>query len=193
MIPLNWGIDGEVAHGSRTNILWIAAMGPAILGLLTLVPRIDPRKGNFEKFRGFYDAMCLFVMAFMLVIAAVILSESFFPGRLRVEFATVALCGLLFAFIGNIMPKFRSNFFAGIRTPWTLSSDAVWNRTHRLAGRIWFAGGLLTVLAAFILSGPALFAALMATIAVMTVIPVVMSYVWYRREAQGGSEARESS
>jgi len=156
-------------------------MSPANAALFMVLPVIDPRKRNIEKFRGFYDAFCLFMMAFMLGVIGIILSESFNPGKLRVEFLVTAGCGLLFVFVGNMMPKFKSNFFAGIRTPWTLSSNEVWQRTHRLAGFAWVSGGVLIIALSFILRNVALYAALLGIIALVTVLPIVMSYIWYQK------------
>jgi uncharacterized membrane protein len=105
------------------------------------------------------------------------------PGRIPVSSAIVAACGLLFAFIGNMLPKFKSNFFAGIRTPWTLSSDEVWQKTHRLAGFMWFFAGILIIALSFFMRGTefALYTAMMIITAVIAVIPLVMSFIWYQK------------
>ena len=180
MIPMHWGLRG-VRYDPKANIWWLAGMSPVLAGLLLVLPKVDPRKQNYEKFRGFYDALCLCIMILMLGVLGLVLSESFNPGRLRVEFVAVALLGLLFVFLGNMMPKIKSTFFVGIRTPWTLSNNEVWNKTHRLGGFLWFFGGLLIFVLGFFLNGVALFAALSAIIAAMVLVPVVMSYVWYRK------------
>ena len=180
-IPMHWNLEGEARHDPRVNIWWLAALPSLIAGLFMILPKIDPRKRNYEKFRGFYDAFCLFMMIFLLVVVGMILSESFNPGRIHVGFVAVALCGLLFAFIGNMMPKMKSNFFMGIRTPWTLSSNEVWNRTHRLGGLLWFFGGLLIIALGFFLDYIVLFVIFSAIVAVIVIVPVVMSYVWYRK------------
>jgi len=184
-IPMHWGLGGEIRHDHRANIWWLAGMSPVIAGLFMVLPKIDPRKRNYEKFRGFYDAFCLLMMIFLLGVVGIILSESFNPGRIRVEVVAVALCGLLFVFLGNMMPKIKSTFFIGIRTPWTLSNNEVWNKTHRLGGFLWFFGGLLIIALSFFLGGIALFAALFAIIAIMVLVPMAMSYVWYRKLPEG--------
>jgi uncharacterized membrane protein len=86
--------------------------------------------------------------------------------------------GVLMAVLGNFMGKFRKNFFIGIRTPWTLASDEVWLRTHRLAGKLMVAGGAVVVLTSFSkeLIGVAIAAILIASFA-----PLVYSYVIYKR------------
>jgi len=180
-IPMNWGLDGEVLRGHRMNIWWLAGLSPLIAGLFMVIPKIDPRKKNYEKFRGFYDAFCLLMMLVILGIVGLVLSESLNPGRIQVEFVVVLICGVLFAFLGNMMPKVKSTFFVGIRTPWTLSNNEVWNKTHRLGGFLFFFGGLLIIAISFFLSGIVLFAILFAIIAIIVLVPVVMSYVWYRK------------
>ena len=180
MVPMHWGMGGRVRYDPKVHIWWLAALSPLLAGLFMLLPKIDPRKKNYEKFRGFYDGFVIVMMLFMLGIVGMVLSESFNPGRLQIEFVVVAACGLLFAFLGNMMPKIKSNFFMGIRTPWTLSSTDVWNKTHRLGGFLWLFGGLLVFALSFILSGTALFVALMIIIAIMALIPIVMSYIWHR-------------
>ena len=156
-------------------------MAPALALLLMLLPRIDPRKKNYEKFRGLYDGFALFMMIFMLGLVALVISESLNPGKFSVEFVIVTACGLLFVFIGNMMPKVKSNFFVGVKTPWALSNSEVWNKTHRLAGYLFFFGGLLTFVISFFLREYALFITLMVIVTVMVIVPTVMSYVWFKK------------
>jgi len=185
-IPVHWNLDGTVNYGAR-SMLWLLGGLPIVLWcLFVLLPKIDPRRENYGKFRGVYDAFNAVMMLFFLGITCVTISESLYPGRISVAAVITAGCGLLFAFIGNMMPKFKSNFFVGIKTPWTLSSSEVWNRTHRFAGYLWFAGGIVIVpLAVLLPSENLLFGLFMAIILVMAFLPMVMSYVWYRREQKG--------
>ena len=180
-IPTNWGFNGEILYGSKTTLWWLSGISPVLAVMLMLLPKIDPRKKNYGKFRGLYDGFALFMMIFMLGLVALVISESLNPGKFSVEFVIVAACGLLFIFIGNMMPKVKSNFFVGIRTPWALSNTEVWNKTHRLGGYLFFFGGLLTFVIAFFLREYALFITLMVIVAVMVIVPTVMSYVWFRK------------
>ena len=84
------------------------------------------------------------------------------------------------------MPKFKSNFFAGTRTPWSLSDPDVWNRTQRLSGRIFFALGLALLPAGLLLPEEAMFAILLAGVAAVVIAPTVMSYLWYRQKHPEG-------
>ena len=180
-VPTNWGFNGEISYGSKSTLWWLAGMSPALAALFMLLPKIDPRKKNYEIFREIYDGFTLFMALFMLGLVALVISESLNPGRLSVELVIVVACGLLFAFIGNMMPKVKSNFFVGVKTPWALSNTEVWNKTHRLAGYLFFFGGLLTVLIAFFLREHALFITLMVIVAIISIVPVVMSYIWFKK------------
>jgi uncharacterized membrane protein len=183
LIPMNWGFDGRVSYDAKVNIWWIAGMSPAIALLFLAIPKIDPRKKNYEKFRGFYDGFCLFMMLFLLGMTIIIISEALTPGRIAVSTVIVASTGLLFIFLGNMMPKIKNNFFVGIRTPWTLSSVEVWNKTHRLGGYLWFFAGFLIVALSFLMREHevALYVTFMAIVFVIAILPAVMSYVWYQK------------
>lgn len=180
-IPTNWSVSGEIAYGSKTTLWWLAGISPVLAALLMAVPKIDPRKRNYEKFRGFYDAFAPFIMVFLFAMVALIISESLNPGRIPVAKTVTAGLGLLYAFIGNIMPKFKSNFFIGIKTPWTLSSDEVWKKTHRLGGFLFFFGGIATVIMVLLVEEIPMFIGLGVITAAAAIGPVVMSYVWYKR------------
>lgn len=84
--------------------------------------------------------------------------------------------GVIFAAVGNYLPKIRRNTLTGIRLPWTLMDDEVWNKTHRFSGPVWVLGGLLLIVCGLIGAGPALpVAAIVAVIAVPTVYSLAVS------------------
>jgi uncharacterized membrane protein len=86
--------------------------------------------------------------------------------------------GVLFLIIGNFLGKLTKNYFAGIRTPWTLENDEVWHRTHRLGGKLFVLGGLFTIVSAFMGMG---LPVLIATVAATTIVTTAYSYVIYRK------------
>ena len=94
--------------------------------------------------------------------------------------------GLLFLILGNYLPKIRRNRTMGIKLPWTLASEENWTRTHRAAGFTWVAAGLLMVVSAFWqLHGPTVTVVLLA---LAVGIPVLYSYLYYRRHEKGGAQ-----
>jgi len=179
-IPIHWSLDGSVQYGSHFT-LWInGSMGILFAILFPILRKIDPRSKNYDKFGKYYDEFQIFMMLFFIALTSVIVSESLNPGRINVEMVIVLLVGILFAIVGNMMPKFKNNFFIGIRTPWTLANEEVWNRTHRLGGIMWFFGGLVIIAAAILLSSGALFTVVMGVTLTITIVPAFMSYFWFR-------------
>lgn len=184
-VPVNWGFHGQVSYDDKSTLWMLTLLSPLLLFLFRAFPRVDPRKKNYAKFQGYYDGFCLFMLLFLLCLDCLILSESLWPGRIAVWRVIVMAVGVLFMVLGNIMPKFKNNFFAGIRTPWTLSDPDVWNRTNRLGGRCLFLLGLVMLPAGLLLGEQLTFALLMAGIAVVVLVPVVLSYVWYQKKQKG--------
>ena len=180
-IPTNWGIDGEVSYGSKNNIWIIAGMSPFLAGMFQVLPMIDPKRKNYSKFPEVYQSFQLFMQVFLLVTTSIIVVESFRPGTIRVSTVIPAMCGILFMTLGNMMPKFRQNFFCGFRTPWALSDETVWNKTHRLGGRLMFGAGILGFAGAFLPGDRAKMILLFVPVMAATIIPYIMSYVWFRR------------
>lgn len=183
-VAMHWNLDGSVNYGHKAQLFMIAGMAPLLAALFYAVPYIDPKKRSYEKFSGSYKVFQLFLMVFLLLVTGIILVEGLRPGTLRVEKCVIALVAALFIVIGNMMPKFRQNFFCGIKTPWALSSEKVWNRTHRLGGRLMFAAGILGLVSVFLPSAAA-FTVVLGSVLVAVAVPSVMSYFWYQRESNG--------
>jgi uncharacterized membrane protein len=91
-----------------------------------------------------------------------------------------ALMGVFFIFMGNILHSIKPNYFAGIRTPWTLESEETWRKTHQLGGKIWFFGGFVMVLNGLVVPFPASTFVMMGLLFIMCIIPVVYSYTYYQ-------------
>ena len=168
-VPTHWGFSGSADQYSPRWVLWmLAAVNPLICLLMAFFPKADPKSGNYQKFRGSYwvfqFAMALFLDALM---------------------ALTLLEALLV--VGNMMPKFRQTYFCGIKTPWTLASERVWTRTHRLGGRLYFVAGICVFAGAFAVTTVG-FAVLLAAVIAAAVIPAVMSYVWFRQEQKGQAQ-----
>ena len=97
--------------------------------------------------------------------------------------------GVLFIVIGNLLPRARPNWFVGIRTPWTLSSDRVWEKTHRFGGHVFVAAGMLMLLSGLVVA-PWAHAALSIIIAICAASVVIYSYVEWKREQNPASAPR---
>lgn len=178
-VPVHWDVHGQAnGHASR---LWAVAMWPlliaALAGLTALLPAISPRRFEIKPFAGIYGALMLAIQGVMLVLGMAAMAAG--AGH-AVPMTTIALLavGVLLMVLGNYMGKLRRNFFMGIRTPWTLASEAVWERTHRLAGWLFVLAGVAMVIAAPI---PAVRWLSLGVVAVACLAPAVCSYFIYRR------------
>ena len=184
-VPMHWGIDGNVdRYGDKIELFLLAGMNILMFVLMHGVPKIDPKRVSYEKFQGTHEWIIIWIMAFFTVIMGVTLMEALHPGRFEMGKVVCTMVGFLFITMGSMMHKVKRNFFTGIKTPWSLSSDEVWDKTHRLSGKCFVLGGIFMVIAALVGTGKIMFAATIGVIIVITVVPIVMSYIWYQKEME---------
>jgi uncharacterized membrane protein len=146
----------------------------AVLYVLTMIlPKIDPKKSNYKRFEGTYFKMMNGILLFLFMIQVLQIASSL--GKVNPAYVIPELVGILFIFIGNFSPKFKPNYFVGIRTPWTLASEEVWKKTHRFGGKVFVILGLLLLAVPLI---PVVLQAyyVMAVIVVGLVLIVLSSY-----------------
>lgn len=184
IVPMHWDLQGEVnGWGPKwTLFLFGPGMMLFIVLLFAALPWLSPRKFEVDSFRATY----LYIMMALVALLAYVHLLILFSALGMVVDVSRALEGgicLLLALLGNVMGKVRRNFFVGIRTPWTLANEQVWNATHRFAGKTIFAGGLLGLFAV-ILRAP--FWLPIAAIIVATLIPAAYSLVFYKRLERNG-------
>lgn len=185
-IPVHWGMDGRpdpfAPKDAAIAMLMIVPGAIFLTGIiLALVPSLDPRKGNIEIGRKAYLATWIGTAALLATVHAGVCAatlKSTGDADLPNEFVryVIAGCGLLIIVIGNYMPKTRASFLFGVRTPWTLSSDLAWEKTHRVAGPLFMAAGALGITGAFIFDGIWLALQMTAFIGAAALISVVYSY-----------------
>ncbi len=188
-IVMNWGFDGSVEYSPKSELWFIAGMSPVLGILFSFMPKIDPKKANYPRFAGSYELFRFMMAVFFIGMTVIVVSEAVAPGKINIAMVVCLFVGGLFMLLGNMMPKIRSNFFMGIRTPWTLSSRKVWDKTHRLGGWTMFTSGLIIMLSALFLSGTPLFVLVMAVTLLSTGACTVMSYVWYKQEGAEGENS----
>ncbi|GAB6934631.1 MAG: SdpI family protein [Calditerricola sp.] len=183
-VPIHWNLRGE-ADGFAPKAVALALTPALILvfaGLLRILPAIDPKREEIRRFERSYHMAINLILTLLLVIHAMVVANGA-GWSVDVSVVLPLLIGLLFLFLGNEMPRFRQNFFLGIRTPWTLSDEEVWRQTHRVGGRVFVVGGALMMAASF-LPAPQRFAVFLAAAVASSLIPVVLSYVYYRRRTR---------
>jgi uncharacterized membrane protein len=179
----HWGVNDQV-NGYMPKF-WGVFMLPLItLGMLVLflvIPSIDPLKANIAQFRSAFNLFIVLIVVFMLYIYGLTLAWNLGYTGFKVSGAMLPAIGLLFIFIGFMLRKAKRNFFIGIRTPWTLSSDAVWNETHRVGAVLFMISGVLAFLGG-LFGGTTAFWFMFVPIIGSTVFLLAYSYVLYRRE-----------
>ena len=183
-LPTHFGLGGQPdAYSGKWQALFVApGMAAALSLLLWVLPALAPRRKNLERSMGLYYWSWASLLLLSAVIEFVIISAAM-HWRLRVEHVIAGAIGVMFVIIGNQLGKSRSMYLVGIRTPWTLASEEVWIRTHRLGGKLMVAGGLAMLVAALLPIPSGLLAGVSgASLAVMVVVPVVYSYLLWRRD-----------
>lgn len=184
-VVTHWGSNGEPNGWSgRGFAAWfVPLLGLGMWLLLRWIPAIDPRRENYDKFRPTYELLIALIVGFLAAIHIVVLGIAL-GWPLSIERVMPLGIGLLFVVLGNLLPRARSNWFFGIRTPWTLSSERVWERTHRVGGYLFVAGGVVLVLTA-LLSPRASSVVMVAVVALVTLGVTAYSYLLWRRERGG--------
>jgi uncharacterized membrane protein len=189
VVPIHWDAHGHVNGWGPKWSLFL--YGPGLMLFIVLMfsalPWLSPKKFEVDSFRATYLYIMIIVVAMMAYCNLLILMSALGSLAGIVLDVTRAVEGgvcLLIALMGNVLGKVRRNFFVGVRTPWTIANEQVWNATHRFAARTFFAGGLLGLLAVI---SKAPFWVPIAAILIAAIAPVIYSLVFYKQlERQGG-------
>jgi uncharacterized membrane protein len=181
-VPTHWDLHRNVnGYSSRFQaVVIMPAIMVGIMLMFAVLPALSPRHFKIEPFLSTYLYLILVITVALAYFQAIILWAAFRPG-LPISQAILGGVCVMWMLMANVMGKVKRNFFVGIRTPWTLASGQVWYSTHRFAARLWMWSGLVGLLMAFIYP--------LAAIAVIIgsgFVPVVQSFVYYKRlERQG--------
>ncbi|PKN90624.1 MAG: hypothetical protein CVU44_23005 [Chloroflexi bacterium HGW-Chloroflexi-6] len=182
-MPSHWNAAGEI--DGYMSKFWGVFMMPlmtfGITLLLVAVPSIDPLKSNIDQFRGIYNAFIVVFVVYMLYVYALTMGASL-GYEFNMTIMLLPAMGLLFIGIGYMMKSAKRNFFIGIRTPWTLSNDYVWDETHKLGAKTFMAGGVLVIISSFF--GENGVWLMLVGLLVAALVPVVYSYILFARLAK---------
>ena len=184
-VPTHFDIRGNPnAFGPR----WVpTVIFPVLIlllwGLLRGLPKIDPRRANYARMQDTYDLVVNVVLTMVTALHLLVLAGTMGS---HVPFVRLmpAVIGLAFVVIGNLLPRAKSNWWFGIRTPWTLSNDRVWERTHRVGGYIMTATGILAILTALIPSPAALFVLVVIALGLSLGLIAYSYFVWKQETAK---------
>ncbi|GIN12720.1 immunity protein SdpI [Shouchella clausii] len=180
-MPVHWGVNGEVDRYAPTFSAFLLLNGIliAIYAMLLFLPRLDPKKDNYNKFTRTYSIMCNVLIALSLAISIVTVLTGI-GAPVSINRVVPVAIGILFIILGNYMQTIKPNWFVGIKTPWTISNDEVWRKTHRLGGRLFIGGGLLLIIEPFL---PRSVSAVLSVglIVVLVGVPMAYSYILHKR------------
>lgn len=190
-VPMHWNFEGDIdGYGSAFSAAFLAPALMVFVYLLFLVlPYTDPKKDRYEQFAGVYSIFKNLIILF-LAILYFISSFNALGKNVPVEILTPALVGLLMVILGNFMKQIKTNWFVGIRTPWTMSNEIVWNKTHAFGGKVFVLAGLLMMLSPLL---PINFRVPTFIIAIVVILlgTVVYSYFAYLIEEKKAKKRRE--
>ena len=175
-LPFHWNTAGEVDGwaGKPMAIIGAPLLMLALHWLCVLITAADPKNKNHS---GKMQRLILWIIPLLSVVLFGMIFSTAWNKDLHVASIAPILIGVLFVIIGNYLPKCKQSYTIGIKLPWTLSSEENWNRTHRLAGRLWLVGGVGIMLTAVFGS----FWILLAITLVMVLVPTVYSYILHSR------------
>jgi uncharacterized membrane protein len=184
VVPLRWDAHGNVNGWGPKWSLFL--YGPGLMALFVLLfsalPWLSPKKFEIDSFRATYLYIMMTLVALLAYIHLLVLGAAL-GVTLDMSRAIMGGVCLLIALMGNVLGKVRRNFYIGVRTPWTIANEQVWNATHRFAAKTFFAGGVAGLLAV-ILRAP--FWVPMSAILIAALSPVIYSLLFYKRlERQG--------
>jgi uncharacterized membrane protein len=180
-MPSHWNAAGEVdGYMSKFwGIFLMPIITVALVPLFLVIPHIDPLKANIAKFRGVFNWFVVIFVVYMLFVYALTLAAALgFQFNMTVMILPVV--GLLFIGAGYMMGQSKRNFFIGIRTPWTLSSETVWDETHKFGSKMFMIGGVVTIISAFL--GENGIWLMLVVMLVAAFAPMIYSYILWRRE-----------
>ena len=182
-IPSHWNIHGEVDGWSSKAfaVFGLPAIILALQWVCIFACTADPKYEN-------YNPKMMKLVLWICPVIGLILCCMVYPAALGreipIEVIMPLLVGAMFIVIGNWLPKCKQTYTMGIKLPWTLASEENWNATHRFGGKVWFFGGICTMLTTLFGN----FWILMIILAAMVVLPTVYSYLYYRNHEKEGQD-----
>jgi uncharacterized membrane protein len=181
-VPVHFNLRGEAdGWADKTALIGIVFLTTAALNLLLLfIPRIDPKR-KLESMGSKYHQLRFILVTFMAALSMFIIYNALHQDGFQLNILFLLLGGMFVA-LGNYFQAVKPNYFIGIRTPWTLESEQVWRKTHRIGGILWIIGGLVMIALALFPDSGIRQALFLITVAIMVLVPVVYSFIEFRKE-----------
>lgn len=181
IIPSHWNIEGKVDGYTAKNafLLFLPTLTLGIYIFMSFAPILDPKPESYRQFKGIFELFRFIMVLFFFVLYFVSLLVALgIP--INVSKIVQLLVGGLLIFIGNYFGKIRHNYTFGIKTPWTLANEEVWNKTHRLSGPLWVVTGVLWVSGVFF-PGRVAFIIGMGSLLLVSVVGAIYSYILFKK------------
>ena len=185
IVPTHFGSDGKADGFGNKNEIWVflsilTAIGFGCFLLIVNIHKIDPKKSMHSV-----PIMKKIAFATLILIAFIecLIVNSSSSGVTHLDKLIVPVLGLFFAFLGSTFSSLQPNYFVGIRTPWTLENKENWKLTHKLASKLWIAGGLLAIPLSFFLPFEIAIFSFIGITLIICIIPFVFSYRQYKRDS----------
>src|SRR5690606_12164854 len=170
-VPIHLNIQGEIDRfGNKSELILIALMPLLIYVIFSVVPK-KKIKAMGKKYQKLKTLLILLISLLAVYILYLIKNQTFS----NPNFIILSI-GILYTIFGNYSKTIKSNYFIGIRTPWTLKNETVWKNTHILAGKLWFVGGIIIIISSLVVSKTYNTYLFLVITAVIALIPVVYSY-----------------
>lgn len=180
-IASHWNVQGQV-DGYMSKFLGLFLMPIILIGfalLFVATPRIDPLKANIEKFRRYYEGFIILLFLFLLSIHFQVILWNLGIKISPNVIAPIGI-GILFFYTGILCENAKRNWFIGIRTPWTLSSEKVWEKTHKIGGKLFKIAGVIAFVGVFFQSYALFF--IFVPVLLVAVYTIIYSYFEYQKE-----------
>lgn len=179
-LPIHWNINNEVdGYASKPFFVFgFPLIMVALQWLCVLATYADPKKQNYS------DKILVLVFWLIPTLTLVLMTVTYLTvggQKVRMDAIMPIFMGLIFAIIGNYLPKCKQSYTIGIKLPWTLNSEENWNKTHRLAGWLWVAGGIIIITSGFISSFVNSFIILISALLIMVIVPTIYSFILFKK------------
>lgn len=188
-VVTHWGVGGEPNGWSSPVAACLVAPGMGLLlaALFAVIPRIDPRRDSWARHGQTFYLLANVILALVAAMQVLLLGQALGWG-LPIPRLMVVAVGGLFILLGLMMPSMQPNWFMGIRTPWTLSSDTVWRKTHLMGRKCFVFAGLLLI-STSLFSSQVAFGVIMVAVGAAVFTPVVYSWVAWKAEGSPAFQA----
>lgn len=181
-IATHWSLDGT-PDGFSSKALAVFGMPLILLAIFwvgIIVTALDPKNKN-QNSKAFTTT--LFIVPVISCVANSVIYATALGKSINMSMIAFLLVGFIFTLVGNYLPKCKQNYTIGIKISWTLENEENWNATHRLAGRLWFISGIIIMICAFLPKSFIISYIIIAVMLIMTVIPIIYSYVFYKKKS----------